>query len=152
MTVGRQLGYSAKVPIAALALMALACDGAPTRPHPTLPLASIRYERNFDIPNVNKLEVTFNIPIPNDPFGRTYVSGCYLEPRGHNVFECSNLYWNVPINMDASLSVADPASSASAQPIGSRALFVNNQRVKRVEEFTHRINGTFRLMTNGTLR
>ena len=92
------------------------------------------------------------LSLPNDPFGRTFIYSCFLEPRGGNVFECSNMAWNVPVNMDASILIFDPQPGASPQSMGSRALFVNNQRIKRVSAGANGINGTFRLMTNGTLR
>jgi hypothetical protein len=133
-----------------------ACADNPAAPVQVASITSIRYERERPHdPTVSRevfLELTY--PIVGDPYGRSRFSGCLLEPRAPGVFACPEiLTWQVPADMDCGLQVFDPALTMNEVRAVATAVFVNGQRLQRVEVFANGVEvGRFRVTPSGEIR
>jgi hypothetical protein len=70
------------------------------------------------------------------------------------VFECpEGPIWQVPADTECSIQVHDPAVTTNALGMVATAVFINNQRVRRVEVFENGVEiGRFRLTASGNLQ
>lgn len=118
-------------------------------------VTSVRYERErpFDPAVTGQLSLQFYSPIPGDPQNRTSISSCVLEPRGNNMFGCfDGLTWEVPADEQCSIQVYDPAVTTNEFHMVATAVFVNDQRLRRVEVFTNGVEiARFRVTSRGEI-
>jgi hypothetical protein len=70
------------------------------------------------------------------------------------VFACPEvLTWQVPADMDCGIQVLDPALTTSEVRAVATAVFVNGQRIQRVEVFDNGVEiGRFRVSSSGEIR
>jgi hypothetical protein len=141
--------------IAGLLLLTAACDGTPTAPRfATLSAIQYQRERPYDPAITDPLSLALNCPIPGDPYGRSQADGCILVHRGSQVFECPNaVSWHVPTDADCSIQVHDPAVTTNAFHTIATAVFVNSQRLRRVEVSANGVEtARFRVTSRGEIQ
>jgi hypothetical protein len=147
----------ARTALAGIAMLAVAaCGDQPTAPGRMATVTSLRYqrERPFDPAVTSQASLQMYSPIPGDPRNRTYIISCLLEPRGNNLFSCpENVTREVPVNEDCSIQVYDPAVTTNEFHMVATSVFVNNQRVPRVEVFSNGVEiARFRVTPGGQIR
>jgi hypothetical protein len=142
--------------IAGLLVLSAACDAGPTAPSRFTTVSSIRYqrERPFDPAITGLLFLELTYPIAGDPLGRSQLTSCVLEHRGNEVFSCTNpLSWEVPADAECTIQVNDPAVTTNTFHTVATAVFVNGQRLRRVEVFANGVEiGRFRVTSRGEIQ
>jgi hypothetical protein len=111
---------------------------------------TIRYERVHPpagSPLTELMRIDMSIPFPNEQSGRSNIRFCLPEPAGDQVFVCDNVGWDVPANHESWVMVIDPAVGRVA-----RSVFVNGQRVQRIDVTSENETGRFRFDASGRLR
>jgi hypothetical protein len=142
--------------IAAFLILSAACDADPTAPSRFATVSSIRYqrERPFDPAITSPLFLQFSYPVAGDPYGRYHQTSCVLERRGDEGFACTSpLSWQVPADAECNIQVLDPAVTTNTFHMVATAVFVNGQRLRRVQVFANGVEiARFRVTSRGEIQ
>jgi hypothetical protein len=144
---GRILRFSFLLNLATMCVLVSGCS-SPTASTLPIRIQSIRYERVHppDTSRGGRVMLNMSIPFP-DGSGRSDINFCFLAAVGDQVFVCENVGWDVPVGEECWVSIDDPAVGRQT----ARAVFVNGQRVGRVDVTSNRETGRFRFDARGQL-
>ena len=99
----------------------------------TIPITSIRYQRERSVDVEGAVTVTASITFPNGT-GRPGLRGCVLAPTGPNTFDCGSLTaMACQVDGDCPIYVSDPAINRGITVTVASGLYINGQRLARID-------------------